>query len=89
MTDPFYVFILMMNLGRGYIVWDKASSIDFVKPGKGTMYCRFELTKKEVDKIKAIADAEGKSLPILHVEIRNGADELIARVEKKVYIRKR
>ena len=29
MADPFYVFIVMMNLGRDYIVWDKAASIEF------------------------------------------------------------
>ncbi len=23
MCDPFYVFILTMNLGRGYVVWDQ------------------------------------------------------------------
>src|SRR5271157_3379702 len=35
MTDPFYMLMLMENLGRDYIVWDKAASIRFRKPGKG------------------------------------------------------
>ena len=35
MTDPFYMLMLMNNLGPGYIVWDKAAAIRFRKPGKG------------------------------------------------------
>lgn len=30
MTDPFYMLILMENLGREYIVWDKAANIRFL-----------------------------------------------------------
>ena len=40
MVDPFYMLMLMENLGRDYIVWDKAASIDFVSPGKGPVYDR-------------------------------------------------
>jgi hypothetical protein len=35
MVDPFYMLMLMENLGRQYIVWDKAADIDFISPGKG------------------------------------------------------
>ena len=35
MTDPFYMLMLIENLGRDYIVWDKAATIRFRKPGKG------------------------------------------------------
>ena len=37
MTDPFYMLMLIENLGRDYIVWDKSASIRFRKPGKGKM----------------------------------------------------
>ena len=37
MCDPFYMFILMENLGKGYIVWDKAATIRFKKPGLTTV----------------------------------------------------
>ena len=29
MTDPFYMLMLMENLGRDYIVWDKAAKIRY------------------------------------------------------------
>ena len=40
MADPFYMLMLLENLGSGYIVWDKAASIRFRKPGKGTVQRR-------------------------------------------------
>ena len=33
MCDPFFMLILVNNLGSGYIVWDKAATIRFKKPG--------------------------------------------------------
>ena len=35
MTDPFYMLMVMANLGRNYIVWDKAANIRYRKPGRG------------------------------------------------------
>jgi hypothetical protein len=43
MVDPFYMLMLMENLGRDYIVWDKAASIDFISPGKGPVYAEFHV----------------------------------------------
>ena len=35
MTDPFYMLMVMANLGRTCIVWDKAANIRYRKPGRG------------------------------------------------------
>jgi len=45
MTDPFFMLMVMENLGSDYIVWDKAASIDFIAPGKGPVYADFVSTK--------------------------------------------
>lgn len=89
MTDPFYVFILMMNLGKDYIVWDKSAKIEFVSPGKGTMSCRFELSQDQLDEIKQKTDANGKFTPMLSVDVLDAKMKLVARVDKELYIRKR
>jgi len=34
MTDPFYMLMLIENLGRDYIVWDKSASIRFPSRAK-------------------------------------------------------
>jgi hypothetical protein len=47
MVDPFYMLMLIENLGRDYIVWDKASYIQFKKPGTGTVRAKFALTEEK------------------------------------------
>jgi hypothetical protein len=34
MTDPFYMLMLIENLGHDYIVWDKSASVRFRQPGR-------------------------------------------------------
>lgn len=89
MTDPFYVFILMMYLGKDYIVWDKSSKIDFIQPGKGTVKCAFECSKEQLSSIKSEVDEKGKLVTPMKVQITNKEGELVAKVEKELYIRKR
>ena len=42
MSDPFHMLMAMNILGRDYVVWDKSASIDYIKPGKGTLTARFQ-----------------------------------------------
>jgi len=35
MCDPFFMLMLMMQLGDGYVVWDKSASIEFSNRGLG------------------------------------------------------
>src|SRR6201987_3056558 len=52
MTDPFYMLMLMANLGGEYIVWDKAASIRYRKPGRGTVRAEFRLSDAQVHEIR-------------------------------------
>ena len=52
MTDAFYMLMVMANLGSGYIVWDKAASIRYRKPGKGTVRAEFRLADAQLDEIR-------------------------------------
>lgn len=88
MADPFYMFILMENLGEKYLVWDKAATIDFVKPGQGTVYATFEVNEEELNSIKQEVDAKGKMNKIFHCEIKSEKGEVIAKVEKVLYVRR-
>src|SRR5208282_1249110 len=48
MTDPFFMLMLIQNLGKDYIVWDKAASIRFKKPGRGTVFANFRLSEEQI-----------------------------------------
>ena len=89
MTDPFYMLMLMNNLGREYIVWDKGAKIDFIKPGRGTVFANFRLTKEQILKIKNTVDAEKKYIFDLPVDVVDQNNELIAQVIKTLYVRRK
>jgi len=89
MCDPFFMFILIVNLGEEYIVWDKAAAIDFVKPGKGTVFAEFRISPKEISDIKADVDQTGKKVFTFPCEVLDSEGKLIAKLSKDVYVRKK
>ncbi|MFO8142549.1 MAG: DUF4442 domain-containing protein [Marinobacter sp.] len=89
MVDPIYMLLLMRRLGNDYIVWDKAASIDFVRPGKGRVMARFELTGNRVDEIRLATAGGDKYLPEWTVEVVDETGEIVARVYKTLYVRRK
>jgi acyl-coenzyme A thioesterase PaaI-like protein len=89
MCDPFFMFILIIHLGDEYIVWDKNASIDFRKPGKGTVFAEFKLSTTEIAEVKRVVDAQGKHTFEFPCEVRDEAGNLIASLKKGVYVRRK
>ena len=87
MSDPFFLFIITINLGSGYIVWDKSATIDFLKPAKGTIQGIFEISKSRLEKIRAESDTLGKSTYHFEAELTDEVGVVVARVRKEVYVR--
>ncbi|WP_121499511.1 DUF4442 domain-containing protein, partial [Pseudomonas aeruginosa] len=87
MTDPFFMLMLMENLGRDYVVWDKAANIEFVSPGKGPVHAHFSIDQKLLDEVRERTAGGEKYLPRLHAEVRDDAGTLVARVQKTLYVR--
>ena len=89
MTDPFYMVMIMKNLGKEYIVWDKRSEIEYVSPGKSTVYAEFHLSDAELDDIKSEVASSGKYLKWFEVDIKTTDGTIVAIVKKQIYIRKK
>jgi len=89
MCDPFFMLMLMHALGEEYIVWDKAAQIQFIKPGRGTVTATFNMPQERVDEIRAAADRGEKIEPTFTVEIVDEQNQIVARVEKLLYVRKK
>jgi len=89
MTDPFYMLMLIENLGRDYIVWDKSATIRFRKPGKGKMRAEFRLTDAQLDEIRDKLKTEEKIEPTFMVQVRDESGDLVAEVEKVLHVRKK
>ncbi len=89
MTDPFWMLLTLNALGKDYIVWDKAGAIDFRKPGRGTVRAHFRLDDALLEEIRA-ATADGeKYLRWCETEIVDADGEVVARVRKQLYIRRK
>jgi hypothetical protein len=89
MCDPFYVFMIMYNLGKNYIVWDKAANIKFLKPGTGLVKTIFEIDQNTISDIKKIVDENKKGDFTFNTTIQSKEGETIAIVEKVIYVRKK
>ncbi|MGA7423562.1 MAG: DUF4442 domain-containing protein [Candidatus Sulfotelmatobacter sp.] len=89
MTDPFYMLMAMANLGSDYIVWDKAATIRYKKPGRGTVRAQFRLSDSQIDDIREKLKMLPKYEPVFTVEVKDEAGTLIAEVEKVLHIRKK
>lgn len=87
MCDPFYMLILLDALGRDYVVWDKAATIRFRRPGRGTVRARFEIPRQRIEEIRAEADRAGRAEPLLTAEVRSDEGELVAEVDKILSVR--
>ncbi|MBZ5685138.1 MAG: DUF4442 domain-containing protein [Acidobacteriia bacterium] len=89
MTDPFYMLMLMANLGRDYVVWDKAASIRYRRPGKGTVRAEFRLTDVQLDDLRNKLKSLPKYEPTFKVEVKDEQGTVIAEVEKLLNVRKK
>ena len=87
MTDPFYMVMVLKNLGKNYIVWDKRSEIEYVSPGKTTVYAEFNLTDADLAEIKQEVALSGKYLRWFEVEIKSADGTVVAIVKKQIYVR--
>jgi len=89
MTDPFYALLLLHNLPRGYVVWDKASSIEFKVPGRGDVFARFKLTDGQIADVLAHTEAGAKYEPTWTIDIVDADEQVVATVAKTLYIRRK
>ena len=89
MTDPFWMLLTMNALGKDYIVWDKAGAIDFRKPGRGTVRAHFRLDDAMLDEIRVATAGGEKYLRWCETEIVDADGEIVARVRKQLYIRRK
>jgi uncharacterized membrane protein affecting hemolysin expression len=83
------MLMLIANLGADYIVWDKAASIRFRKPGKGKMLASFRLSDEQVEAIRQQLQTQEKVEPVFLVEVRDERGELVAEVQKILHVRKK
>ena len=89
MTDPCYMLMLIENLGREYVVWDKAASIRFRRPGKGTVSASFRLSGSEIEEIRQALRAQDRIEREFTVEVKDPSGLVVAEVRKLLHVRRK
>ena len=87
-TDPFFMVMLIRILGSDYIVWDKAASIRFRRPGRSTVYAKFRVTDEQVNEIREALKAEEKFEREFAIEVKDAEGTVIAEVKKLLHFRR-
>lgn len=87
MTDPWFMLMIMNNLGRDYFVWDKHAEIDYISPGKTHVHAHFKITAEALADIRTKTANGEKYVPEFLVDIKDDNDQLVARVKRRVYIK--
>lgn len=87
--DPFYVILLMRQLGPDFVVWDKAATIRFRRPGRGTLTATFVMPPAEVEAIRAEVTASGRAERVYTVELVDAGGEVYVTCEKTLSVRPR
>ena len=88
-ADPIYMIMLIKVLGPGYVVWDKAATIRFRKPGTATLHARFVLTDDEIADIRRTLETADRTDRVYVVELSDAQGIVHATVEKVVQVRRR
>jgi acyl-coenzyme A thioesterase PaaI-like protein len=89
MADPFWMLMVLHRLGPDYVVLDKAGSIKFIAPGRGDVYATFQIDDQTIESLRAEAVAGEKVLRWFEADVVNKQGELIAKVSKQIYIRRK
>lgn len=88
-VDPIYMIMLIKLLGPDYVVWDKAATMRFLRPGRGTLHATFRLTEGDLLALRADVEREGKIEREFTVDLVDAAGEVYASCRKLLSIRRR
>lgn len=89
MVDPHLMLLLIQLLGRGYIVWDQAAAIEFVKATRKGVRAVIKVSDADLAAIKSHTDGGEKYLAEFDVDIVDEDNNRVAWVKKTIYVRRK
>ena len=89
MTDPFYMLMMIQILGRDYIVWDQAGTIEYRKPGRGRVRAEFVIEDALIEEVRQATADGSKCVRVMPVDIVDEEGDVVAHVTRTLYTRKK
>jgi acyl-coenzyme A thioesterase PaaI-like protein len=87
-VDPIYMLMLIRRLGPEFVVWDKAATIQFKKPGRENLRARFLVGDDELAAIRMALESQRSVDRKYVIELVDSSGTVCATVEKIIYIRR-
>jgi acyl-coenzyme A thioesterase PaaI-like protein len=85
--DPIYMVMLIRALGPDFIVWDKAATLRFLRPGRSTLHAVFRLDSRTVAGIADEARAMGRMTRDFEIELVDGDGQVCFACRKTIHVR--
>lgn len=86
-SDPLPT-LLCGRLFPGVQVWTRRNSVEFLRPGKGSLDLRIEVTDLDIASIRESLQSNGQSMHTFEYCFRDKRGHVIAEVLNTVYLRK-
>ena len=86
--DPVYMTMLRRILGDGFTVWDKSAALEFIEPGRDTLYAEFDLPPAETEAIREALDPGESTDREYLVSLVDDEGTVHAACEKTLYVRR-
>lgn len=86
--DPMYMIMLIHILGPDFIVWDKAGSVRFLKPGRSRLHATCRIDEAEVQEIRRLLRATPKVDRTYTAILADAQGTPHAEIQKVVQIRR-
>jgi acyl-coenzyme A thioesterase PaaI-like protein len=85
-TDPLYALLIKVGLGPGYIVWDKAGSIRYRKPGRTALFAECSVSQAELDSLHERLASEPSVDLDYEIELKDAEGIIHATIMKTIYV---
>ena len=85
--DPYLMLMLIRRLGDDYVVWDKAATIRFRRPGRTTLTARFRVDDAELAELRTLVELEGGRVDWSRsIDLVDDDGVVHATIEKVLYV---
>jgi acyl-coenzyme A thioesterase PaaI-like protein len=88
-VDPIFMLMFIKLLRPEYVVWDKAATIQFKRPGRSTLRARFEIQKPELKAIREELERNSALDRVYRIELLDENGSICAVIEKTIYFKKK
>ncbi|XDD50755.1 PaaI family thioesterase [Leptospira sp. WS92.C1] len=88
-VDPIPLLLLKYNLGENYILWDTNGAIQYLKATSQDVFAEIKILPETLNQIQEECHRKKKTLLNLNIDIQEKNGDLVAKVGKTIYVRRK